>query len=105
MLARKREPATSRYAMRCYVASGSAMPEAPSVARLGKNLRMAVRISIGADALETRMVENNNGVCEVRNDLGARRGDLSAVSFELCTKSQLCWVVILFRYGSSRALF
>lgn len=64
-LARKKEPDTSRYGMRCYVAAGSALPQSPSVVRMGKNYHMAVRISIGGEYLETQMVDNHGGVCEV----------------------------------------
>lgn len=64
-LPKKREPSTSRFAMRCYISSGADVPQTPSVIRMGKNFRMAVRVSIGSEVLETRVVENHNGVCEV----------------------------------------
>eukprot|EP00752_Nemacystus_decipiens_P012046 g10680.t1 len=63
-LPKKKEPSTTRYAMRCYVATGADVPVQPSVIRMGLNFRMSVRISIGAAVLETRAVENLNGVCE-----------------------------------------
>lgn len=65
-LPKKKEPSTTRYAMRVYVATGADVPFQPSVIRMGLNFRMSVRISIGSAVLETRAVENQNGVCEVR---------------------------------------
>ena len=72
-LPKKKEPSTTRYAMRCYVAMGADVPFQPSVIRMGLNFRMSVRISIGSAVLETRAVENQNGVCEVGRG-GGRSG-------------------------------
>ncbi|CAM9701229.1 unnamed protein product, partial [Scytosiphon promiscuus] len=63
-LPKKKEPSTTRFAMRCYVASGADVPHQSSVIRMGLNFKMSVRISIGSAVLETRLVENPNGVCE-----------------------------------------
>lgn len=71
-LPKKKEPQTTRYAMRCYVATGADVPHQASVIRMGLNFRMSVRISIGAAVLETRAVENQNGVCEVCKGGGAK---------------------------------
>lgn len=75
-LSKKREPSTSRFAMRCYVSTGADIPQSPSVIRMGQNFKMTVRISIGSEVLETRAVENLNGVCEVRENWGGgKRGE------------------------------
>ncbi|CAM9578126.1 unnamed protein product, partial [Hapterophycus canaliculatus] len=63
-LPKKKEPSTSRFAMRCYVSSGADVPYQASVIRMGLNFKMSVKISIGSAVLETRLVENANGVCE-----------------------------------------
>lgn len=62
---KKKEPSTTRFAMRCYVATGADVPYQASVIRMGLNFRMSIRVSIGSAVLETRLVENSNGVCEV----------------------------------------
>lgn len=63
---KRKEPSTTRVAMRCYVATGADIPCQASVIRMGLNFRMSVRISIGSEVLETRAVENASGVCEVK---------------------------------------
>ncbi|CAM9992524.1 unnamed protein product [Ectocarpus sp. 6 AP-2014] len=63
-LPKRKEPSTTRVAMRCYVATGADLPCQASVIRMGLNFRMSVRISIGSEVLETRAVENASGVCE-----------------------------------------
>lgn len=77
-LPRKKEPATARFALRCYVAGGADIPQAQSVIRMGSNFKMSVRVSIGSEVLETRTVENEGGVCEV----GGRGVQGSLVSYD-----------------------
>lgn len=68
-LPRKKEPPTSSFAMRCYVSSGADIPQAASVIRMGLNFKNSIKISIGSHVLETSAVENENGTCEVGNEM------------------------------------